>query len=72
VPSISKLTAADGRGIRGYSELIILEAIMKRIQQQLQLPAPPLPAEYFDLIAGTSAGGCVTSDFVVATTIYVC
>ena len=39
------------------SELIIIEEIMFRIQGREQLKEVPLPADYFDLIGGTSTGG---------------
>ena len=50
----------DGGGIRGLSELIILDEIMKRIQHDEGLSDTPLPCDYFDLMGGTSTGGCVT------------
>ncbi|KAH8729863.1 acyl transferase/acyl hydrolase/lysophospholipase [Ilyonectria robusta] len=49
----------DGGGIRGLSELIILEQIMNRIKFLLKLDEDPLPADYFDLIGGTSTGGLI-------------
>lgn len=52
-----RLISVDGGGIRGYSELIMIESIMKRAQLLLKLSDMPLPADHFDLIAGTSAGG---------------
>lgn len=51
------LQSLDGGGIRGLSELLIIEEIMKRIQHQSKLQHVPRPAEYFDLIGGTSTGG---------------
>ena len=48
---------ADGGGIRGISELIILQELMHRVRHARQLDHDPLPAEYFDLICGTSTGG---------------
>lgn len=47
----------DGGGIRGLSELIILEELMERIKWIEKLPQVPIPADYFDLIGGTSTGG---------------
>jgi patatin-like phospholipase/acyl hydrolase len=44
-------------GIRGISELIILDEIMNRVKQTQKLHTTPLLAEYFDLICGTSTGG---------------
>ena len=51
------LTDIDGGGIRGMSELIILEEIMERIKRREGFAITPAPAEYFDLIGGTSTGG---------------
>jgi hypothetical protein len=47
---------SDGGGIRGISELVILEEIMHRVGRAQNLPIP-LPADYFDMICGTSTGG---------------
>jgi hypothetical protein len=48
---------ADGGGIRGISELVILEEIMYRVRRVEHLDYDPLPADYFDMICGTSTGG---------------
>lgn len=53
----SGLMDADGGGIRGMSELIILDEIMHRVQRKAKLSTAPLPADYFDMICGTSTGG---------------
>lgn len=50
-------SCADGGGIRGLSELLILEEIMSRIKFDLKMTDDPLPADFFDLIGGTSTGG---------------
>jgi patatin-like phospholipase/acyl hydrolase len=47
----------DGGGIRGLSELIILDEIMHRIRVAANLTTEPCPADYFDMICGTSTGG---------------
>ena len=47
----------DGGGIRGLSELIIIQDLMEQLQERLSLPQTPKPAEFFDLIGGTSTGG---------------
>lgn len=52
-----RLTDVDGGGIRGMSELIILDEIMHRVQRRGNLSSVPLPADYFDMICGTSTGG---------------
>jgi patatin-like phospholipase/acyl hydrolase len=41
------------------SELVILKEIMQRIKRQQKLDTVPLPCEHFDMIGGTSTGGCV-------------
>jgi patatin-like phospholipase/acyl hydrolase len=53
------IVALDGGGIRGLSELLILQEIMKRIQHDEELTDTPRPCDYFDLIGGTSTGGYV-------------
>ncbi|KAK0444964.1 FabD/lysophospholipase-like protein [Desarmillaria tabescens] len=53
------LLSLDGGGIRGVSELFILDEIMRRIQIYQNLPQTPKPCEYFDLIGGTSTGGLI-------------
>ncbi|MCJ1396593.1 hypothetical protein MMC18_009484, partial [Xylographa bjoerkii] len=54
-----RLLSLDGGGIRGLSELIIIEEIMHRIQGREKLHKVPLPADYFDLIGGTSMSGII-------------
>ncbi|KAG6865002.1 hypothetical protein C0991_005690 [Blastosporella zonata] len=51
-----RLLSLDGGGVRGISELYILQDIMARIS-----PNNPniKPCEYFDMIAGTSTGGLI-------------
>ncbi|KAG9087196.1 hypothetical protein FRC06_002686 [Ceratobasidium sp. 370] len=51
------LLAIDGGGVRGLSALIILGALMERLQRILGLSEPPNPCDHFDLIAGTGTGG---------------
>jgi hypothetical protein len=53
---ITTTDRSDGGGIRGISELIILEEIMHRVARALNV-STPLPADYFDMICGTSTGG---------------
>ncbi|PBK88448.1 FabD/lysophospholipase-like protein [Armillaria gallica] len=53
------LLSLDGGGIRGVSELFILNETMKCIQLRKNLPITPKPCEYFDLIGGTSTGGLI-------------
>jgi patatin-like phospholipase/acyl hydrolase len=54
----------DGGGIRGLSELIIIEELMERIKWNERLPKVPIPADYFDLIGGTSTGGYICFVFI--------
>ena len=54
-----RMLCLDGGGIRGLSELIILKAVMHEVQQLVQLKEVPRPAQYFDLIGGTSTGGLI-------------
>ena len=53
----ANLPATDGGGIRGVSELLILEEIMKRLQFDMGLAELPKPCNFFHLIGGTSTGG---------------
>ncbi|KFY84702.1 hypothetical protein V500_09074, partial [Pseudogymnoascus sp. VKM F-4518 (FW-2643)] len=64
-----RLLSLDGGGIRGISELVILEEIMHRVDQALKQETAVLqvqkeeisllPADYFDMICGTSTGGLI-------------
>ncbi|TVY37960.1 Kinesin light chain, partial [Lachnellula subtilissima] len=58
-PKPLALLSLDGGGIRGMSELIILDEIMHRVQRRGNLSSVPLPADYFDMICGTSTGGLI-------------
>lgn len=42
-------TRKDGGGIRGLSELIIIEELMERLKWSEKLDTVPNPADYFDL-----------------------
>ena len=55
------LLSLDGGGVRGMSTLYILKGLMTRLNNQRQKASlPPVkPCEVFDLIGGTSTGGCV-------------
>lgn len=50
-----RLLSLDGGGIRGISSLVILDAIMKKINDGRNQRI--LPHEYFHLAGGTSTGG---------------
>ena len=66
----------DGGGIRGYSTLLLLEALMHDIFVELHGRAPKRgeeltkPCEVFDLIGGTGTGGydllddCLNLDYL--------
>ncbi|KAJ1331133.1 FxSxx-COOH system tetratricopeptide repeat protein [Microdochium nivale] len=53
------LLSLDGGGVRGICELVVLDTIMRRIQQEQGLSKIPRPCEYFHLIGGVSTGGLV-------------
>ncbi|CAD6447297.1 65437eff-260c-4d10-8210-d307a5012d28 [Sclerotinia trifoliorum] len=52
-----RLLSLDGGGIRGLSELLILDEIMRRLKHQCKSSDDLLPADYFDMMCGTSTGG---------------
>jgi patatin-like phospholipase/acyl hydrolase len=55
------LLSLDGGGVRGLSSLHILKHLMDQLNSQRRLSSLPAlkPCELFDLIGGTSTGGCV-------------
>ena len=55
--TLANAPAIDGGGIRGVSELLILDEIMKRLQFDMGLAELPKPCDFFHLIGGTSTGG---------------
>ncbi|KAK4194319.1 acyl transferase/acyl hydrolase/lysophospholipase [Triangularia verruculosa] len=56
-----RILSFDGGGIRGLSSLLMLRKIMKQIAEDEKIEdAKSLrPADYFDLICGTSTGGLI-------------
>ncbi|KAF9994273.1 hypothetical protein BGZ79_000981 [Entomortierella chlamydospora] len=54
-----RLLSLDGGGVRGIVSLMVLDELMKRIQKRKGLSETPLPADYFELAAGTSTGGII-------------
>jgi hypothetical protein len=64
------LLSLDGGGVRGLSTLYILKGLMARLNHERQVAnLPPLkPCQVFDLIGGTSTGGCVEPSSPLDTT----
>jgi hypothetical protein len=58
-PNVRKILSLDGGGVRGLSSLLILREIMNDIEQEVEATDVVKPAEYFDLIGGTSTGGLI-------------
>lgn len=56
-----RLLSLDGGGIRGLSTLLVLRSIMHQLEdiEGPNVPRPLKPADYFDLIGGTSTGGLI-------------
>ncbi|KAL1893258.1 hypothetical protein Cpir12675_004191 [Ceratocystis pirilliformis] len=61
-----KVLSIDGGGIRGLSNLLILEKIMEGIQQEENLPGVPKPCDRFDLMGGTGTGGMNVDESIKA------
>lgn len=57
--SVLSSLKSDGGGVRGLSELVIIEKLMVKIQEQSKAASPPKPCDVFDLICGTSTGGII-------------
>ncbi len=55
-----KILSIDGGGIRGILPGVILSYIEEQLQLRSDDPTKRL-VDYFDLIAGTSTGGILTS-----------
>ncbi|KAG8750384.1 hypothetical protein FRC11_010462 [Ceratobasidium sp. 423] len=55
----TRILSLDGGGVRGYSALIILDDFMIRLNKRRKLAGEEevIPADFFDLIIGTSTGG---------------
>ncbi|KAH8893896.1 calcium-independent phospholipase [Thozetella sp. PMI_491] len=58
-PNGVRLLSLDGGGVKGLSSLIMLDKIMNMIQLKIKATEPCLPADYFELAAGTSTGGII-------------
>jgi len=57
--SLIDVQSLDGGGVRGLSTLLILQALMARVNEERMKDGQPAvkPCELFDLIGGTSTGG---------------
>ena len=53
------LLSLDGGGVRGLSSLLILRDIMTQLNAEREDGKSLKPCDIFDLIGGTSTGGCV-------------
>lgn len=55
------LLSLDGGGVRGLSSLYVLKIIMQMLNDKLVRAGleKKKPCQVFDLIGGTSTGGCV-------------
>lgn len=53
------LLSLDGGGVRGLSSLLILRDIMTQLNAEREDKESLKPCDIFDLIGGTSTGGCV-------------
>jgi patatin-like phospholipase/acyl hydrolase len=51
------VSTTDGGGIRGFSQLFILEELASRIMHDLGLQESPTLCDYFDVIGGVGTGG---------------
>jgi patatin-like phospholipase/acyl hydrolase len=49
----------DGGGVRGLSSLLILKDVMTQLNLEREASEVLRPCDVFDLIGGTSTGGCV-------------
>ncbi|KAG6875566.1 hypothetical protein C0993_008531, partial [Termitomyces sp. T159_Od127] len=54
-----RMLSLDDGGVRGLSELIILQEIMSRLKHLGNLDSLPKPCDYFDIIGGTGTGGVI-------------
>jgi len=55
-----RILALDGGGVRGLSELVILQSILHTADfSNPDKAVPTRPSDYFDLICGTSTGGLI-------------
>lgn len=53
------LLSLDGGGVRGLSSLLILRDLMSQLNAERDDNQVLKPCDVFDLIGGTSTGGCV-------------
>ena len=62
-PLPRRVLSLDGGGVKGMAMLLILKRLFRTIQRDEHLPEIPRPCNYFDLIGGTSTGGCADLAF---------
>ncbi|KAI9723915.1 MAG: hypothetical protein M1828_004034 [Chrysothrix sp. TS-e1954] len=62
-PSIRKILSLDGGGVRGLSDIMILECLMNQLGHKRGFPRGKNidPWQEFDMIVGTSTGGLLLS-----------
>ncbi|CAE6501504.1 unnamed protein product [Rhizoctonia solani] len=54
-----RILSLDGGGVRGLSSLIILQEFIERLKTTQGVTKPIVPADFFNLIVGTSTGGII-------------
>lgn len=59
------LLSLDGGGVRGLSSLLILKDMMIQLNSEREDSEILKPCDVFDLIGGTSTGGCVLTNHLV-------
>ncbi|CAE7228462.1 unnamed protein product [Rhizoctonia solani] len=53
----ARILSLDGGGVRGLSSVMILREFMTKLEKASGATKPIIPADFFDLIIGTSTGG---------------
>ena len=60
-PRSPRILSRDGRGIKGYTSLLILKRVFRQLGQLSPDKVEPKPCEVFDPIVGTSTGGLIAT-----------